>query len=335
MSLPQEFWKELLARTDEQLYDALAHPEDYAPEALAAVGEELRKRNLSPGRISQSAPPPTAPTVPVHPVMSAVKNFNVECKECGQRIEGEMEGFERLIQCPRCSAYMMARPTSNEDAAGQPEISPATSPVREPEISMEWFYAADDNRFGPVSETTLIGKIKSGDLGRNCKIWKEGLAKWVLLENTPFREFLPKAGPPPLPTESADTASFTAKELAHNVWGKPKITLTDKTKMVLSLVGCLIILFPPIVPAYMPSGNPGLDAGVHILADYFKESDRLAGRSEFIPYWEKTQFTFIFDITKNDRIQIPILAGELALVGLLWVGLPTLKARTMDQKGHL
>jgi DNA-directed RNA polymerase subunit RPC12/RpoP len=43
--------------------------------------------------------------------MSAVKQFKVECKECGQHIEGEMDGFERLIQCPTCSAYLVARPT--------------------------------------------------------------------------------------------------------------------------------------------------------------------------------------------------------------------------------
>lgn len=52
--------------------------------------------------------------------MSAVKQFKVECKECGQHIEGEMEGFERLIQCPRCSTYMVARPT-------EPQPTPTTA----------------------------------------------------------------------------------------------------------------------------------------------------------------------------------------------------------------
>ena len=32
--------------------------------------------------------------------MSVVKYFKVECKECGQHIEGDMQGFERLVQCP-------------------------------------------------------------------------------------------------------------------------------------------------------------------------------------------------------------------------------------------
>jgi len=65
MSLPQEFWKELPDRTDDQLFDAIAHSDDYVPEALAAVRDELRKRDLSPERPAQveaetqPTPPPT------------------------------------------------------------------------------------------------------------------------------------------------------------------------------------------------------------------------------------------------------------------------------------
>ena len=53
MPLPQEFWKELPERTDEQLYDMLANSGDYVSEALEAVREELRKRNLPPERAAQ------------------------------------------------------------------------------------------------------------------------------------------------------------------------------------------------------------------------------------------------------------------------------------------
>ena len=53
MPLPQAFWKELPGRSDGQLYDMLAHPDDYQPEALEAAQEELRKRNLAPERAQQ------------------------------------------------------------------------------------------------------------------------------------------------------------------------------------------------------------------------------------------------------------------------------------------
>ncbi len=39
--------------TDEDLYDMLAHQDDYLPEALTAAGEEFRKRNLPPERVAR------------------------------------------------------------------------------------------------------------------------------------------------------------------------------------------------------------------------------------------------------------------------------------------
>jgi hypothetical protein len=53
MSLPSEFWSQLPLKTDEELYDIVAHQEDYLPEALAAAREEVAKRNLSLERTKQ------------------------------------------------------------------------------------------------------------------------------------------------------------------------------------------------------------------------------------------------------------------------------------------
>jgi hypothetical protein len=52
MSLPQDFWDQLPLKTDAELYDVLAHPGDYLPEAVAAAKEELHKRNLTPEKIA-------------------------------------------------------------------------------------------------------------------------------------------------------------------------------------------------------------------------------------------------------------------------------------------
>jgi hypothetical protein len=71
--------------------------------------------------------------------------------------------------------------------------------------SLEWYYVVGDERRGPVSEPTLIAIVKSGALNKSTKIWKEGFPKWILLENTPFPEFLPRQGPPPL--DQVETAN--------------------------------------------------------------------------------------------------------------------------------
>jgi hypothetical protein len=53
MTLPKDFWEQLPLKMDAELYDMLAHPDDYLPEALAAAKDELSKRNLAPERVAQ------------------------------------------------------------------------------------------------------------------------------------------------------------------------------------------------------------------------------------------------------------------------------------------
>jgi len=53
MSLPRAFWEQLPLKTDAELYDMLAHQDDYQPEALTAAKEELRKRKLAPETVAQ------------------------------------------------------------------------------------------------------------------------------------------------------------------------------------------------------------------------------------------------------------------------------------------
>jgi hypothetical protein len=48
MSLSAEFWQKLPQRGDRELYDMLAHAEDFLPEALVAIRAELSSRNLPP-----------------------------------------------------------------------------------------------------------------------------------------------------------------------------------------------------------------------------------------------------------------------------------------------
>ena len=53
MSLPKDFWEQLPLKTDAELYDLLAHQNDYLPQAVAAAKSELSKRNLAPERTAQ------------------------------------------------------------------------------------------------------------------------------------------------------------------------------------------------------------------------------------------------------------------------------------------
>ena len=207
--------------------------------------------------------------------------------------------------------------------------NPAAPPAGEPEISTEWFYALDGNRRGPVPERNLIEKIKSGELGRNSKIWKKGLPKWILLENTPFREFLPEAGPPPLP-----------KEPAANLWNtgtfespKPP-TPPRKILAIIGVVACLMVLFPPVHTyhervvvddrgIYWQRLNPGGDPMLRLI-------DPGGYRDE--------RFIFILSLGENDKILFPQLVFQevaLTIAGLVvvaWKGKRDINQRPGQEK---
>ena len=53
MWMAREFKTAVAAKTDGQLYEVLAHAEDYVPEAIAAAHAEVQRRHLTPERGAQ------------------------------------------------------------------------------------------------------------------------------------------------------------------------------------------------------------------------------------------------------------------------------------------
>ena len=70
MSLPKDFWDQLPQKTDVELYDMLAHQDDFQPEALAAFREEVRKRNLPAEKVEQLEALPNQEKTPLIPDIS-------------------------------------------------------------------------------------------------------------------------------------------------------------------------------------------------------------------------------------------------------------------------
>lgn len=53
MPLPHGFEKALTEKSDEELFDMLAHGADYLPEGLAVIRTEAQRRNLSAERVTE------------------------------------------------------------------------------------------------------------------------------------------------------------------------------------------------------------------------------------------------------------------------------------------
>ncbi len=69
-------------------------------------------------------------------------------------------------------------------------------------MAEEWFYAAGEERRGPVSFETLSRMAREGAIGPGRLVWRDGLADWTAAEAVPG--LLPASGPaaavpPPLP----------------------------------------------------------------------------------------------------------------------------------------
>jgi hypothetical protein len=70
---------------------------------------------------------------------------------------------------------------------------------------MNWFYAAGQERKGPLPEAQLKELIAAGTVRAETLVWNETLTDWVPLKNTAL------AGPPPLPDENSQVCIITGR----------------------------------------------------------------------------------------------------------------------------
>ena len=63
---------------------------------------------------------------------------------------------------------------------------------------LNWYYEKDGRQIGPVSEDGIENQVKTGILSYGSKVWQEGAAGWVSLEDSRFKHLL--TYPPPLNT---------------------------------------------------------------------------------------------------------------------------------------
>lgn len=59
---------------------------------------------------------------------------------------------------------------------------------------MNWYYANDNQRQGPISENEFDYLVHTGKIGAATLVWNEGMAEW-----RPWREVKPPEEPPPIP----------------------------------------------------------------------------------------------------------------------------------------
>lgn len=75
------------------------------------------------------------------------------------------------------------------------------------QVGMQWYYARDGLRVGPVSAEEFVRLIGVGEVRAGTLVWRAGLASWLPCREVAATNGLPTPiegdAPPPLPTESA------------------------------------------------------------------------------------------------------------------------------------
>lgn len=62
----------------------------------------------------------------------------------------------------------------------------------------EWFYSLHGNAQGPLSQSEIIERLRSGQVLSGTPVWYEGMSEWTPVENTELSPHLKYIAPPPV-----------------------------------------------------------------------------------------------------------------------------------------
>ena len=92
---------------------------------------------------------------------------------------------------------------------------------------MQWFYAVNGQRFGPVSSTDFARLVADGTVAGDTLVWKEGMASWVAWSTIAASTALPPvddSGVPSLPVPAYDAGSTADAGDDVEIWSLEEFT---------------------------------------------------------------------------------------------------------------
>ena len=113
-----------------------------------------------------------------------------------------------------------------------------------------WYVAIDGQQQGPMSEAELVGKLKSGQIGRDAHIFCAGMDGWEpVTSRAEFAEVLGASAAAPVPTMPAVPTGKVADEIDYEIFGEEmqfvEITL-DPNEACIGEAGAFMYMDPAI-----------------------------------------------------------------------------------------
>jgi RsiW-degrading membrane proteinase PrsW (M82 family) len=88
---------------------------------------------------------------------------------------------------------------------------------------MNWHYALDQQKSGPISEDNLVERLNSGDIARSALVWNPKMSEWVGVMDSSLALRLSPLDPPPIPSNFGKSPPRTTTKFVSEVG-----VLTDK-----------------------------------------------------------------------------------------------------------
>lgn len=96
---------------------------------------------------------------------------------------------------------------------------------------MQWYYAIEDQRLGPVSHEEFERLVQAGEIAADSLIWRKGMDQWKTLGEVQVRDPALFASPPPLPREAEAAKESTEAVEEPRVRRAPRLEAeADKPK---------------------------------------------------------------------------------------------------------
>lgn len=117
----------------------------------------------------------------------------------------------------------------------------------------DWYYAGDNRQHGPLAAEDLAALLRSGRIGRDTRIWREGMPEW-----RPLHEFagelglggISASGPPPVPFSATPRPSTTVPPAKKSGLSGGMIALIVLAAVAIPVIAIIAILAAIAIPAY-------------------------------------------------------------------------------------
>lgn len=90
---------------------------------------------------------------------------------------------------------------------------------RNTDLEMNWYYAIDNQRVGPVSESSISMLLSAGTVSGTTLVWREGMANWQPLAETELARETAGVAPPTGPAPGSKLAPASSGETPFEFTG--------------------------------------------------------------------------------------------------------------------